>query len=190
MYGELASIRGVVDLSSQDALDNAQAFLEQLGYTPVERTGTSLTVKRQSQEQETEQNALTLTVLVLPQLEGGVRMKVNGNDREGMQGQQAAWTEWSENLPKRPEIPSDEPDSYLGAAYFLAPLGLAPLAEKLHETLSRAPRALASASAPVPYLCTVRILARDATILYQALNTCRAVARAYLDLSPAAREVW
>ena len=80
--------------------------------------------------------------------------------------------------------------SYLGAAYFLAPRGLAPLAEKLHETLSRAPRALASASAPVPHLCTVRILARDATILYQALNTCRAAARAYLDLSPAAREVW
>ncbi|HVF01800.1 MAG TPA: hypothetical protein VNA27_10770 [Rubrobacteraceae bacterium] len=26
--------------------------------------------------------------------------------------------------------------------------------------------------------------------LYQALNTCRAAARAYLDLSPPAREVW
>jgi hypothetical protein len=37
-------------------------------------------------------------------------MKVNGNDREGMQDQQAAWTEWTENLPKRPEIPSDEPE--------------------------------------------------------------------------------
>lgn len=109
MYGELASVKGVVDLSPQDALDNAHSFLGQLGYTLVQRTDTSLTVKRQSQEeQDAEQNALTLTVVATPQPEGGTRIKVNGNDQEGVQEQQAAWIEWSENLPKRPEIHSDE----------------------------------------------------------------------------------
>lgn len=109
MYGELASVSGVVDLSPQDALDNAQNLLTQLKYTPVKRTATSLTVKRQARDQDAEQNVLTLTVLVVPQPEGGVRIKVYGNDQEGMQEHQGAWTEWSENLPKRPEVHSDEP---------------------------------------------------------------------------------
>ena len=38
-------------------------------------------------------------------------------------------------------------------------------------------------------LCAARILARDATALYRALNTFWAVARAYLHLPPAAREI-
>lgn len=38
-------------------------------------------------------------------------------------------------------------------------------------------------------LCAVRVLARDATALYRALNTFRAVARTCLDLPPTAREV-
>jgi urease accessory protein len=80
--------------------------------------------------------------------------------------------------------------SYLGAAYVLAPRSLEPLAEKLHAALSRMPRALASASAPASGVCTVRVLTSDATALYRALNACRAVARSYLGLAPAAREVW
>ena len=80
--------------------------------------------------------------------------------------------------------------SYLGAAYALAPRDLDPLVEELHEALSRMPRALASASASAPGLCAVRILARDATTLYRALNTCRTAARDHLRLPPAARGVW
>ena len=82
-------------------------------------------------------------------------------------------------------------DSYGGAAYILAPRrDLEPLAEKLHEALSGLPRVLTSASAPASRLCAVRVLARDATALYRALNACRAAARACLDLPPAPREVW
>jgi len=79
--------------------------------------------------------------------------------------------------------------SYLGTAYILAPRSLEPLAEKLHAALNSMPFVLASASAPSLRLCAVRILARDATALYRALNTFRAVARTCLDLPPAAREV-
>jgi urease accessory protein len=48
---------------------------------------------------------------------------------------------------------------------------------------------LASASAPAQRLCAVRVLARDATALYRALNACRVEARAYLELPSAAREI-
>jgi urease accessory protein len=80
--------------------------------------------------------------------------------------------------------------SYLGVGYVLAPQDLEPLAQRLHATLSGALGTLASASAPGSHLCVVRILASNATLLYRLLNSCRAAARAYLDLPPAAREVW
>lgn len=80
--------------------------------------------------------------------------------------------------------------SYLGAAYVLAPRTLEPLADDLHAALSGLPGLLASASAPTPRLCVARILARDATTLYRALNRCRASTRACMDLPPAARGVW
>jgi urease accessory protein len=79
--------------------------------------------------------------------------------------------------------------SYVGAAYVLAPRDLEPLAEKLHGMLVRVPRAFASASAPAQGLCAVRVLARDATALYRALNVFRTVTRAYVDLPSAAREI-
>ncbi len=109
MYEELGSIRGVVDLSPQEALDRAEAFLTQQGYTTVRRAGNSLTMQRHPSGQDTGQGALILSVAALPQPEGGVRLKVRGNDREGVQERQAAWVEWSESLPKKPEAPTEEP---------------------------------------------------------------------------------
>ncbi len=103
MYEQLASVRGVVDLSAQDALDRAEAFLTQQGYTTVQRTDTSLTAQRHLPDQAARQDIPNLTVKALPQPEGGVWIRVVGNDREGVQEQQAAWMEWSESLPKKPE---------------------------------------------------------------------------------------
>lgn len=60
---------------------------------------------------------------------------------------------------------------------------------RLVELAETSSRVLASASAPALRLCAARILARDATALYRALNAFRSAARAYLGLSPAAREV-
>ena len=42
-------------------------------------------------------------------------MKVLGNDREGVQERQAAWAEWSENLPKKQDVTTgDEPENLQG----------------------------------------------------------------------------
>jgi Domain of unknown function (DUF4352) len=100
LYGELASVRGIVDLTSQEALDSAEAFLRGLGYDPVQRTDTTLNVQRSQPGQGDGQNTPNLTVEALPQQEGGVQVVVRGNDQAGVQEQQAAWTEWSESLPK------------------------------------------------------------------------------------------
>jgi hypothetical protein len=102
MQEDLASIREVVDLSPPEALDSAQAFLTEQGYDVHNRTATTLTVERQSTVSTVEQeDALRLVVMVVPQPEGGVRVKVRGNDLEGLRDRQAQWLEWSESLPKK-----------------------------------------------------------------------------------------
>jgi hypothetical protein len=108
-YGELASVKEIVDLSPQQALDEAQTFLVRQGYRPLERRGESLTVQRRSPNQSVGQNTLNLTVTALHQPEGGVRISIRGNDREGVQERQAAWIAWTERLPKKhEELPPKE----------------------------------------------------------------------------------
>jgi Restriction endonuclease len=98
----LASVRGVVDLSPHEALDAAQDFLTRQGYSVRYRTSNTLTVKRQVSDNATGQESIfELIVIALPQSGGGIRIKVRGNDREAVRDHQAAWLEWSENLPKR-----------------------------------------------------------------------------------------
>jgi hypothetical protein len=103
----LASVRGVVDLSPHEALDEAQDFLTRQGYSVTYRTSSTLTVKRQISDNATGQESIfKLIVMALPQSGGGVRIKVRGNDRQAVRDDQAAWLEWSETLPKRePEQP-------------------------------------------------------------------------------------
>ena len=105
-YGELAAVKEVVDLSPQQALDEAQTFLIRQGYRTMQRRGESLTMQRRSQDQTAGENTLNLTVTALHQPEGGVRISVTGNDREGVKERQSAWAEWSESLPKKQELRS------------------------------------------------------------------------------------
>ncbi len=107
--GELASVRGVVDLSPEAALDEAEAFLTRLGYISVQRTDTSLVAERRQPDRAEGQKAPSLTVRAVPQMGGGVGIRVRGTDREGMQEQQAAWVEWSENLPKKTKAQTTPP---------------------------------------------------------------------------------
>jgi hypothetical protein len=109
MYQELGSVKGIVDLSPQQALDKAEVFLATQGYTVLQRTATTLTVERRPPDHPAGQSAPNLRVAAVPQPEGGVRLQIRGNDREGMQERQTAWTEWSESLPKKPETGSDVP---------------------------------------------------------------------------------
>jgi hypothetical protein len=98
----LASVRGVVDLSPHEALDEAQEFLTRQGYSVTYRTTTTLTVERQVSDNASGQESIfKLIVMALPQSGGGVRIKVRGDDREAVRDHQAAWLEWSETLPKR-----------------------------------------------------------------------------------------
>jgi len=107
MYGELASVQGIVDLSPQEALDRAESFLASQGYAIVQRTYTTVMAQRQVAGEAGEQGLLNLTLAVAPQQDGGVRMRVRGNDQVGVQDRQAAWMEWSESLPKKPETQTE-----------------------------------------------------------------------------------
>jgi hypothetical protein len=40
-------------------------------------------------------------VMAVPQSEGGVRIKVRGNDCDSLRERQGLWILWVENLPKR-----------------------------------------------------------------------------------------
>jgi hypothetical protein len=103
MYEELASVKAIVDLSPQEALRSAQAFLTLQGYRVVQRTEESLTVNRRQDEATSEPPSLNLTVVAQPQPQGGVRIRVRGNDREGVQARQAEWKQWADGLPKKEE---------------------------------------------------------------------------------------
>ncbi len=89
MYGELGSIKGIVDLSPEHALDEAEAFLASLGYGILRRTSTTLTAERRSSDQAGGEAAPNLTVVAMPQPQGGVQIKIRGNDSEGVQARQA-----------------------------------------------------------------------------------------------------
>jgi hypothetical protein len=110
MDGELASVRGIIDLSPQEALDSAEAFLMQQGYTRVSRADDSLTVERRPPDQAAEQEPPRLTVSAVSQPGGGVRMAVSGDDRQGLQERQDAFMEWSESLPKKPREGTGQPE--------------------------------------------------------------------------------
>ena len=102
MYGELTSGKEVVDLSPPQAIDRAEKFLVGQGYVVVHRTVTTLTVEREGSEGSAGQGvAPKMVVMAVPQPDGGVRIKVRGDDRKGVQERQGLWKLWVENLPKR-----------------------------------------------------------------------------------------
>ena len=107
MYGELGSIKGVVDLSPEHALDEAEGFLASLGYSILRRTSTTLTAERRSPDQPAGQPVPNLTVVMMPQPHGGVQIKLRGNDSEGVQARQGEWMGWSESLPRKEEGEAD-----------------------------------------------------------------------------------
>jgi hypothetical protein len=102
VYEDLATFIEVVDLSPPQALDKAEDFLVGQGYVVVQRTATTLTVERERFDDAAgEEGAPKVIVMAVPQADGGVRIKVRGNDHIGVRGRQGLWTLWAENLPKR-----------------------------------------------------------------------------------------
>jgi hypothetical protein len=102
MHEELTSGKEVVDLSPSQALDRAKYFLVGQGYDVAQRTATTLTVEREGSENAARQKGISkVVVMAVPQPDGGVRIRVRGNDREGLEERQGLWQLWVKNLPKR-----------------------------------------------------------------------------------------
>lgn len=102
MYEDVTSGEEAVDLSPPDALDRAEYFLVGQGYVTVHRTATTLMVEREGSEGPIKQSgAPKVVVVAVPQPEGGVRIKVSSDDREGIQERRGLWKLWAANLPKR-----------------------------------------------------------------------------------------
>ena len=100
MANELAAVSESIDLLPTEILDRAEVFLREQGYGVVHRMITSLTAERTLPNSVGGQEKWTITILILPEREGGLRLKVLGNDIDGVREQQAHWIEWSESLPK------------------------------------------------------------------------------------------
>jgi hypothetical protein len=98
---ELTFGKEVIDLSPSQALERAESFLAGQGYVVVHRTLTTLMAERQGQEGPAgrERNP-KVVVVAMPQPDGGVTIRVGGDDREGVQGRQGLWQLWAKNLPK------------------------------------------------------------------------------------------
>src|SRR5215212_8497067 len=101
MANELAAVRESIDLLPREVLDRAEVLLRGQGYGVVHRMLTSLTAERTLPNSAGGQEKWTITILILPEREGGIRLKVLGDDVDGVREQQAHWVEWSESLPKR-----------------------------------------------------------------------------------------
>jgi hypothetical protein len=102
VYDELASGKAIIDLSPSQTLSRAESFLLGQGYVVVHRTLTTLMAERKGSEGPTGQERVPKVVVVaVPQPDGGVSFKVEGDDREGVQERKGLWKLWAQNLPKR-----------------------------------------------------------------------------------------
>ena len=103
MYDELTSGDAVVDLSPSQALNRAESFLLGQGYVVVHRTLTTLMAERKGSEDPTGQGERVpkVVIVAVPEPDGGVNIKVEGDDREGVQERKGLWKLWAQNLPKR-----------------------------------------------------------------------------------------
>jgi hypothetical protein len=122
MHGNLASIRETVDLAAGEVLDAALTFLINLGYRTTERTDTSLTMARSDRSDPDDGDKPHLTVLAVPQPEGGAQVTVTRNDRDGVHERQVEWADWANSLPKRApnrdvteQVTQEEADTLLPA---------------------------------------------------------------------------
>ena len=100
MYEELGSIKEIVALSPRETLDSAATLLVHLGYEIGQRSDDSVTAIRRKREGMFGHSLQNLTVVALPRPEGGVKVELRGNDREGVQERQGEWTKWADSLPK------------------------------------------------------------------------------------------
>ncbi len=97
---ELTFGKEAIDLSPSQILERAESFLAGQGYAVVHRTLTTMMAERKGIEDPNGRDRAPKVVIVAVP-DGGVSIKVAGDDRKGVQGRRGLWRLWVENLPKR-----------------------------------------------------------------------------------------
>ena len=100
MYEELGSVREPVDLSASEALSGAAELLRRQGYRIIYRTGVMVVGKREDPSSLVRREQVHLAVFARPHPAGGLRITLQGDDREGVQERAGEWSRWADGLPK------------------------------------------------------------------------------------------
>jgi hypothetical protein len=100
LYEELGSIKEPVELSPTEALTSAEELLRRQGYRIIHHTHVMVVGKRENAIGLVTRGAVHLAVFARPHPEGGLRITLQGDDREGVRERQEEWSRWAEGLPK------------------------------------------------------------------------------------------
>jgi hypothetical protein len=100
MYEELGSVREPVELSPSEALSSAEQLLRRQGYRIIYRTGVMVVGKRENPNSLVSRDPVHLAVFARPHLAGGLRITLQGDDREGARERGGEWSRWADGLPK------------------------------------------------------------------------------------------
>jgi|SRR5829696_2221035 len=100
MYEKLGSVREPVELSASEALSGAEELLRRQGYRIIYRTGVMVVGKREDPSSLVRRESVHLAVFARPHPAGGLRITLQGDDREGVQERADEWSRWADGLPK------------------------------------------------------------------------------------------
>ncbi len=100
MYEELGSVREPVDLCASEALSGGEELLRKQGYKIKYRTGVMVVGKREDPNSFVRRKPVHLAVFARPHPAGGLRIALQGDDREGAQERAGEWSRWADSLPK------------------------------------------------------------------------------------------
>jgi hypothetical protein len=100
MYEELGSVKEPVELSPSEALSSAEELLRRQGYRIIYRTGVMVVGKREDPNSLVSRGPVHLAVFARSHPEGGLRITLQGDDREGVRERWEEWSRWADGLPK------------------------------------------------------------------------------------------
>src|SRR5215217_7078711 len=100
MYEELGSVRGPIGLSPSEVLSSAEELLRRQGYRIIYRTDIMVVGKREDPNSLVSREPVHLAVFARPHPAGGLRITLQGDDREGVRERAGEWSRWADGLPK------------------------------------------------------------------------------------------
>ena len=90
MHEELGSVKEPVELSPSEALSSAEELLRRQGYRIIYRTGVMVVGKREDPNSLVSRGPVHQAVFARSHPEGGLRITLQGDDREGVRARAAA----------------------------------------------------------------------------------------------------